>query len=109
LEDGRYLLAVVKVTSEGAFFASLYPTVGYVRLIDTSGRCTHEEAARVVPSLLGFRDALRVLARRTVRRRRRSCQGTRRRMAGAERGAPRRGVRRRDVVFRRADLASSER
>jgi hypothetical protein len=26
LEDGRYLLAVVKVTPDGAFFASMYPT-----------------------------------------------------------------------------------
>ena len=26
LEDGRYILAVVKVIEEGAFFASMYPT-----------------------------------------------------------------------------------
>ncbi len=31
LEDGRYLLAVVKVTTEGAFFASLYPTGRRIR------------------------------------------------------------------------------
>ena len=31
LEDGRYLLAVVKVTPAGAFFASLYPTGRNIR------------------------------------------------------------------------------
>lgn len=31
LEDGRYLLAVVKVTTEGAFFASMYPTGRKIR------------------------------------------------------------------------------
>lgn len=31
LDDGRYLLAVVKVTARGAFFASLYPTGRRVR------------------------------------------------------------------------------
>ncbi len=31
LEDGRYLLAVVKVTSAGAFFASMYPTGKRIR------------------------------------------------------------------------------
>jgi hypothetical protein len=31
LEDGRYLLVVVKLTPEGAFFASMYPTGKSVR------------------------------------------------------------------------------
>jgi hypothetical protein len=31
LEDGRYLLAVVKVTAAGAFFASMYPTGRKIR------------------------------------------------------------------------------
>ena len=31
LEDGRYILAVVKVIPEGAFFASMYPTGRHVR------------------------------------------------------------------------------
>ena len=31
LDDGRYLLAVVKVTLAGAFFASLYPTGRRIR------------------------------------------------------------------------------
>lgn len=31
LDDGRYLLAVVKRTREGAFFASMYPTGKTVR------------------------------------------------------------------------------
>ena len=31
LEDGRYLLAVVKITSTGAFFASMYPTGRKIR------------------------------------------------------------------------------
>jgi hypothetical protein len=31
LEDGRYLLAVVKITSAGAFFASMYPTGRKIR------------------------------------------------------------------------------
>jgi hypothetical protein len=31
LDDGRYLLAVVKLTSAGAFFASLYPTGKKIR------------------------------------------------------------------------------
>jgi hypothetical protein len=31
LEDGRYILVVVKVTAEGAFFASMYPTGRRVR------------------------------------------------------------------------------
>ena len=31
LEDGRYILAVVKVVGERAFFASMYPTGRRVR------------------------------------------------------------------------------
>jgi len=31
LDDGRYILAVVKVIAEGAFFASMYPTGRRVR------------------------------------------------------------------------------
>jgi hypothetical protein len=31
LEDGRYILAVVKVIAEGAFFASMYPTGRRIR------------------------------------------------------------------------------
>jgi hypothetical protein len=31
LDDGRYLLAVVKLTDRGAFFASLYPTGRRIR------------------------------------------------------------------------------
>ena len=42
LEDGRYLLAVVKVTAEGAFFASLYPTGRRIRP-------SHRRFRRVVP------------------------------------------------------------
>jgi hypothetical protein len=42
LEDGRYLLAVVKVTREGAFFASLYPTGRRIRP-------SHRHFRRVLP------------------------------------------------------------
>lgn len=42
LEDGRYLLAVVKVTVEGAFFASLYPT-------GRSIRSSHRRFRRIFP------------------------------------------------------------
>jgi hypothetical protein len=42
LEDGRYLLAVVKVTAEAAFFASLYPT-------GRSIRPSHRRFRRVLP------------------------------------------------------------
>ena len=31
LEDGRYLLAVVKIAATGAFFASMYPTGRRIR------------------------------------------------------------------------------
>jgi hypothetical protein len=31
LEDGRYILAVVKIIPEGAFFASMYPTGRHLR------------------------------------------------------------------------------
>ena len=42
LEDGRYLLAVVKVTPEGAFFASLYPTGRKIRP-------SHRRFRRILP------------------------------------------------------------
>src|SRR5207253_7530150 len=46
-EDGRYLLAVVKLTPAGAFFASMYCTprdAAFGRRTAGSGRCCHEEA-----------------------------------------------------------------
>ena len=42
LEDGRYLLAVVKVTPAGAFFASMYPT-------GRSIRPSHRRFKKVLP------------------------------------------------------------
>ena len=42
LEDGRYLLAVVKITLVGAFFASMYPT-------GRSIRPSHRRFRRVLP------------------------------------------------------------
>ena len=42
LEDGRYLLAVVKLTPDGAFFASMYPT-------GKSVRPSHRKFKRVLP------------------------------------------------------------
>jgi hypothetical protein len=42
LEDGRYLLAVVKMRPDGAFFASLYPTGRTIRP-------SHRRFRRVLP------------------------------------------------------------
>jgi hypothetical protein len=42
LEDGRYLLAVVKITLDGAFFASMYPT-------GRSIRRSHRRFRKVLP------------------------------------------------------------
>jgi hypothetical protein len=42
LEDGRYLLAVVKLTPDGAFFASMYPT-------GKSVRPSHRKFRKVLP------------------------------------------------------------
>lgn len=42
LEDGRYLLAVVKVTPRGTFFASLYPTGRRIRP-------SHRRFRRILP------------------------------------------------------------
>ena len=42
LDDGRYLLAVVKLTSVGAFFASMYPTGRKIRP-------SHRRFRRILP------------------------------------------------------------
>jgi len=42
LDDGRYLLAVVKVTEVGAFFASMYPTGRKIR-------SSHRRFRRILP------------------------------------------------------------
>lgn len=42
LDDGRYLLAVVKVTANGAFFASMYPTGKRIRP-------SHRRFRRILP------------------------------------------------------------
>jgi hypothetical protein len=42
LDDGRYLLAVVKVTPTGTFFASMYPTGRRMR-------ASHRRFRRILP------------------------------------------------------------
>jgi len=42
LDDGRYLLAVVKLTPAGAFFASMYPTGKTIR-------SSHRRFRRILP------------------------------------------------------------
>ena len=42
LDDGRYLLVVVKLTSVGAFFASMYPTGKKIRP-------SHRRFRRILP------------------------------------------------------------
>lgn len=68
LDDGRYLLAVVKLTPAGpSSQACIQPAAVSDRRIVASERCFHEEGDGFVQAFLGVRSPLGLLARRPLR------------------------------------------